>query len=144
MYTIDVHSVLSLTKLQVRLAEVLDMYYVDPYSLSDKQLSCGVAANFAKMSNKKVVKCLLFELEQLYFHLISCFPSYDPIEWSMLAFTSLIFLIFIYLFISVGELFFIKTVVSHPCKWYISCSNHCSGSIMFASFIQGKETPCRT
>ncbi|KAL1335863.1 hypothetical protein AAHE18_10G019700 [Arachis hypogaea] len=37
----------------VRLAEVLDMYYVDPYSLVDKQLSCSVAANVASVSNKK-------------------------------------------------------------------------------------------
>ncbi|KAK7302864.1 hypothetical protein RJT34_13761 [Clitoria ternatea] len=37
----------------VDLAETLDMYYVDPYSLPDKQLSCGVAAKFANVSNKK-------------------------------------------------------------------------------------------
>ncbi|XP_061341523.1 uncharacterized protein LOC133287864 [Gastrolobium bilobum] len=37
----------------VGLAETLDMYYVDPYTLPDKQLSCGVAAKFAKVSNKK-------------------------------------------------------------------------------------------
>lgn len=59
MYTIDVHSVIRLTKSQVGLAETLDMYYVDPYSLPEKQLSCGVAAKFAKVSNKKVIKCLL-------------------------------------------------------------------------------------
>lgn len=37
----------------VQLAETLDMYYVDPYSLPDKQLSCGVAAKFAHVSNRK-------------------------------------------------------------------------------------------
>ncbi|TKY71774.1 hypothetical protein E2542_SST00506 [Spatholobus suberectus] len=37
----------------VQLAETLDMYYVDPYSLTDKQLSCGVAAKFANVSIKK-------------------------------------------------------------------------------------------
>ncbi|KAI4296834.1 hypothetical protein L6164_036756 [Bauhinia variegata] len=37
----------------VGLAETLDMYYEDPYSLPDKQLPCGVAAKFAKVSNKK-------------------------------------------------------------------------------------------
>ncbi|CAL0300917.1 unnamed protein product [Lupinus luteus] len=37
----------------VALAETLDMYYVDTYSLPDKQLSCGVPAKLAKMSTKK-------------------------------------------------------------------------------------------
>ncbi|XP_058771507.1 uncharacterized protein LOC131644913 [Vicia villosa] len=37
----------------VGLAETLDMYYVDPYSLSDKELSCGVAAKYASVSNRK-------------------------------------------------------------------------------------------
>ncbi|XP_027356593.1 uncharacterized protein LOC113865952 isoform X2 [Abrus precatorius] len=37
----------------VGLAETLDMYYVDPYSLPDKQLSCGVAAKFSNVSNQK-------------------------------------------------------------------------------------------
>ncbi|KAF7803377.1 uncharacterized protein G2W53_042488 [Senna tora] len=37
----------------IGLAEILDMYYEDPYTLPDKQLSCGVAAKFAKASNKK-------------------------------------------------------------------------------------------
>lgn len=37
----------------VGLAETLDMYYEDTYSLPDKQLSCGMAAKFAKVSNKK-------------------------------------------------------------------------------------------
>ncbi|XP_029129856.1 uncharacterized protein LOC109811516 [Cajanus cajan] len=37
----------------VQLAEILDMYYADPYSLPDKQLSCGVAARFATVSNEK-------------------------------------------------------------------------------------------
>lgn len=39
---------------------MLDMYYEDPYTLPDKQLSCGVAAKIAKGSNKKVIKCLSF------------------------------------------------------------------------------------
>lgn len=63
MYTIDVHSVIILTKLQVGLAETLDMYYVDPYSLPDKELSSGVGAKFANVSNRKVIKCLLFVLK---------------------------------------------------------------------------------
>lgn len=50
-------------KSQVGLAETLDMYYVDPYSLSDKELSCGVAAKYANMSNRKVIKCLLCVLK---------------------------------------------------------------------------------
>ncbi|CAK8530618.1 unnamed protein product [Lathyrus sativus] len=37
----------------VGLAETLDMYYVDPYSLSDKELSCGVVAKYANVSNRK-------------------------------------------------------------------------------------------
>ncbi|KAG4383757.1 hypothetical protein AAZX31_13G135600 [Glycine max] len=37
----------------VQLAETLDIYYVDPYSLPYKQLSCGVAAKFANVYNKK-------------------------------------------------------------------------------------------
>ncbi|KAL2341830.1 hypothetical protein Fmac_009770 [Flemingia macrophylla] len=37
----------------VQLAETLDIYYVDPYTLPDKQLSYGVAAKFASVSNKK-------------------------------------------------------------------------------------------
>ncbi|XP_028780338.1 uncharacterized protein LOC114736623 isoform X2 [Neltuma alba] len=37
----------------IGLAEALDMYYEDPYSLRDKQLSCGMAAKFAEVSNKK-------------------------------------------------------------------------------------------
>ncbi|CAJ1961806.1 unnamed protein product [Sphenostylis stenocarpa] len=37
----------------VQLAETLDIYYVDPYSLPDKQLSCGVAAKFANVPNIK-------------------------------------------------------------------------------------------
>jgi hypothetical protein len=47
----------------VGLAEALDMYYVDPYSLTDKELSCGVAAKYANVSNRKVLKCLLFVLK---------------------------------------------------------------------------------
>lgn len=46
-------------KLQVSLAETLDMYYVDPYSLPDKELSCGVAAKYANVSNRKVIQSLL-------------------------------------------------------------------------------------
>ncbi|KAI9120973.1 hypothetical protein K1719_008006 [Acacia pycnantha] len=37
----------------IGLAEALDMYYEDPYTLHDKQLSCGMAAKFARVSNKK-------------------------------------------------------------------------------------------
>lgn len=37
----------------VGLAETLDMYYVDPYSLPDKELSYGVAAKYANVSNRK-------------------------------------------------------------------------------------------
>ncbi|XP_057433002.1 uncharacterized protein LOC130725831 [Lotus japonicus] len=37
----------------VGLAEMLDMYYVDPYTLPDKELSCGVASKFANVSNRK-------------------------------------------------------------------------------------------
>ncbi|QCD76812.1 uncharacterized protein LOC114186534 [Vigna unguiculata] len=36
----------------VQLAETLDIYYVDPYSLPDKQLSGGMAAKFANVPNK--------------------------------------------------------------------------------------------
>ncbi|KAL9321164.1 hypothetical protein ACSQ67_013003 [Phaseolus vulgaris] len=38
---------------EVQLAETLDIYYVDPYSLPDKQLSCGEAAKFAHVPNKR-------------------------------------------------------------------------------------------
>lgn len=41
--------------MQVQLAETLDIYYVDPYSLPNKQLSCGVAAKFAHVPNKRVI-----------------------------------------------------------------------------------------
>ncbi|KAL5841550.1 hypothetical protein ACOSQ3_012153 [Xanthoceras sorbifolium] len=37
----------------VGLADVLDMYYEDVYSLPNKQLLCGVAANYTNLSNKK-------------------------------------------------------------------------------------------
>ncbi|KAK7395488.1 hypothetical protein VNO78_16047 [Psophocarpus tetragonolobus] len=37
----------------VQLAEILDIFYVDPYSPPNKQLSCGVPAKFANVSNKK-------------------------------------------------------------------------------------------
>nr|XP_023908450.1 uncharacterized protein LOC112020120 isoform X1 [Quercus suber] len=37
----------------VGLAGILDLYYEDLYSLPNKQLSCGVVANFANLSNKK-------------------------------------------------------------------------------------------
>ncbi|KAG2687743.1 hypothetical protein I3760_09G064700 [Carya illinoinensis] len=37
----------------VGLAETLDMYYEDVYSLPNKQLSCGMVASFANLSNKK-------------------------------------------------------------------------------------------
>jgi len=50
-------------KLQVGLAETLDMYYVDPYSLPDKELSYGVAAKYANVSNRKVINSLLFVLK---------------------------------------------------------------------------------
>jgi len=46
-------------KLQVGLAETLDMYYVDPYSLPDKELSYGVAAKYANVSNRKVINSLV-------------------------------------------------------------------------------------
>lgn len=53
----------------------------------------------------------------------------------------LAFSLLTYLF--VGE-FIIKNIVSLPCKWHVSCSNQCSGTVLFASFKQGKETHCRT
>ncbi|PIA31289.1 hypothetical protein AQUCO_05100075v1 [Aquilegia coerulea] len=37
----------------VELADILDMYYEDVYTLPDKQLSCGVVTNFAKLSKNK-------------------------------------------------------------------------------------------
>lgn len=37
----------------VGLAAILDLYYEDLYSLPNKQLSCGVVANFANLSNKR-------------------------------------------------------------------------------------------
>ena len=40
--------------MQVGLAGILDLYYEDLYSLPNKQLSCGVVANFVNLSNKKV------------------------------------------------------------------------------------------
>ncbi|XP_062162628.1 uncharacterized protein LOC133869603 isoform X2 [Alnus glutinosa] len=43
----------------VGLADTLDMYYEDIYSLPNKQLSCGLAANFANLSNKKRSSSLL-------------------------------------------------------------------------------------
>ncbi|KAK7246429.1 hypothetical protein RIF29_41297 [Crotalaria pallida] len=43
----------------VALAETLDMYYVDPYSLPDKQLSCGVPAKVADVSSTKGSSSLL-------------------------------------------------------------------------------------
>ncbi|KAE7995776.1 hypothetical protein FH972_000544 [Carpinus fangiana] len=43
----------------VGLADTLDMYYEDIYSLPNKQLSCGLPANFANVSNKKRSSSLL-------------------------------------------------------------------------------------
>ncbi|XP_059439590.1 uncharacterized protein LOC132172155 isoform X2 [Corylus avellana] len=43
----------------VGLADTLDMYYEDIYSLPNKQLSCGLPANFANLSNKKRSSSLL-------------------------------------------------------------------------------------
>ncbi|CAL1410303.1 unnamed protein product [Linum trigynum] len=37
----------------VRLAEILDMYYDDAYSLPSKELSCGTVANVANLSEKR-------------------------------------------------------------------------------------------
>ncbi|KAF5197037.1 deneddylase [Thalictrum thalictroides] len=37
----------------VELADILDMYYEDVYTIPDKQLSCGVVTNFAKLSKNK-------------------------------------------------------------------------------------------
>ncbi|KAJ4840403.1 hypothetical protein Tsubulata_002062 [Turnera subulata] len=37
----------------VGLAEILDIYYEDAYSLPNKELSCGVVSNFTNLSNKK-------------------------------------------------------------------------------------------
>lgn len=54
MHSICIHYVTSVTKLQVSLAETLDMYYVDPYSLPDKELSCGVVAEYVNVSSRKV------------------------------------------------------------------------------------------
>ena len=43
--------------MQVALANILDMYYEDQYTLPDKQLFCGVGvANFTNLSKNKVVK----------------------------------------------------------------------------------------
>ncbi|XP_068320949.1 uncharacterized protein [Pyrus communis] len=43
----------------VGLADLIDMYYEDPYTMPDKQLSCGVVANSANFSNKKTGSFLL-------------------------------------------------------------------------------------
>ncbi|KAJ7968634.1 Deneddylase [Quillaja saponaria] len=43
----------------IGLADSLDMYYEDPYSLPDKQLSCGVAAKLVKLPNIKRTSSLL-------------------------------------------------------------------------------------
>ncbi|XP_021830232.1 uncharacterized protein LOC110770401 isoform X2 [Prunus avium] len=38
----------------VGLADIIDMYYEDLYTMPDKQLSCGVVANSTNLSNKKI------------------------------------------------------------------------------------------
>ncbi|KAL6282398.1 hypothetical protein ACE6H2_013327 [Prunus campanulata] len=38
----------------VGLADIIDMYYEDLYTMPDKQLSCGVVANSTSLSNKKI------------------------------------------------------------------------------------------
>ncbi|XP_030971997.1 uncharacterized protein LOC115992088 isoform X1 [Quercus lobata] len=51
--TNNVWEVLLTHSQMVGLAGILDLYYEDLYSLPNKQLSCGVVANFANLSNKK-------------------------------------------------------------------------------------------
>lgn len=50
--------------LQVGLADVIDMYYEDLYTLPNKELSCGFVRNFTNLPNKKVFGCkfLFFSL----------------------------------------------------------------------------------
>ncbi|CAL9015570.1 unnamed protein product [Prunus brigantina] len=43
----------------VGLADIIDMYYEDLYTMPDKQLSCGVVANSTNLSNKKTGSFLL-------------------------------------------------------------------------------------
>lgn len=43
----------------VGLADIIDMYYEDLYTMPDKQLSCGVVANSTNLSNKKMGSFLL-------------------------------------------------------------------------------------
>ena len=56
----------SYLQMQVALANILDMYYEDLYTLPDKQLLCGAGfANFSNLSKNKVVKSvfvLMFSL----------------------------------------------------------------------------------
>lgn len=40
--------------LQVGLANILDLYYEDQYSIPGKQLSCEFTADFSKVSKSKV------------------------------------------------------------------------------------------
>ncbi|BBH00934.1 hypothetical protein Prudu_011053 [Prunus dulcis] len=44
---------------EVGLADIIDMYYEDLYTMPDKQLSCGVVANSTNLSNKKMGSFLL-------------------------------------------------------------------------------------
>lgn len=44
--------------MQVGLANILDIFYEDVYSLPDKQLQCGAIVHSANLLNKKVSACM--------------------------------------------------------------------------------------
>ncbi|XP_034210785.1 uncharacterized protein LOC117623883 isoform X2 [Prunus dulcis] len=49
----------------VGLADIIDMYYEDLYTMPDKQLSCGVVANSTNLSNKKICSQPRLQLLQM-------------------------------------------------------------------------------
>ncbi|KAI5331680.1 hypothetical protein L3X38_021806 [Prunus dulcis] len=50
----------------VGLADIIDMYYEDLYTMPDKQLSCGVVANSTNSSTKKICSQPRLQLLQVY------------------------------------------------------------------------------
>ena len=62
--------------MQVGLANILDMFYEDVYSLPDKQLQCGANVHSANLLSKKVPACMyvfLYNYKLMFlFILLTC------------------------------------------------------------------------
>lgn len=136
MFLILVHHTLSmdfifidpnLPILQVGLADIIDMYYEDIYTLPNKELSCEVAGNFTNLPSKKVLSLVLppcvvptsssFIFKFGYYTLhIKCIGNRLKR----------------FLFIS-EEFFLVENAVYHLCKWNFCHSNQCIWSTLFAT-----------